>query len=216
MLINVKNQKLNSALSRRSFMVYFKAFTRNINNNWKIFFSENITIWNSGIIGTIVSHPAVTELLGEIVVKSEVKPDEDVKVFTLKESWRFMHNLANCPKLEILFRSLKCLKLLRIDYYKNIWRVAVVEKVAHIIQVSYVLYGEVAQVSFSCLNTYTDDSVAEFSVLEHLCSTSVHFKKDSHISRKWKIDWGWESLVRMIFIIVNWLSIFSLCGCNAL
>ena len=115
-----------------------------------------------------------------------------------------------------MFRSLKCLKILRIDDYKNIWRVAVVEKVAHIIQVSFVLYGEVAQVSFSCLNTYIDDSVAEFSVLEHLCSTSVHFKKDSHISRKWKIDWGWESLVRMIFIIVNWLSIFSLYGCNPL
>ena len=95
-----------------------------------------------------------------------------------------MHNFANCLKLEILFRSLNCLKLLRIDYYKNIWRVAIVEKVTHIIQVSYVLYGEVAQVSFSYLNTYTDNSVAEFSVLEHLCSTSVHFKKDSHISRK--------------------------------
>ena len=65
-------------------MVYFKTFTGNTNNNWKIFFSENITTWKSGIIGTIVSHPVVTELLGEIVVKSEVKPDEDVKVFTLK------------------------------------------------------------------------------------------------------------------------------------
>ena len=65
-------------------MVYFKTFTGNIKNNWKIFFSENITTWNSGIIGTIVSDPVVTELLGEIVVKSEVKPDEDVKVFTLK------------------------------------------------------------------------------------------------------------------------------------
>ena len=44
-----------------------------------------------------------------------------------------------------------------------------VEKVVHIIQVSYILQSEVAQVIFYYLNTYTEDLVAEFSVLEHLC-----------------------------------------------
>ena len=49
-------------------------------------------------------------------------------------------------------------------------------------------------------NTYTDCLVAEFPVLEHLCSASlypINFKKTSHISRKWKIDWGCECLARM-------------------
>ena len=53
---------------------------------------------------------------------------------------------------------------------------------------------------FFCSNTYTDCLVAEFPVLEHLCSASLHsinLKKTSHISRKWKIDWGCEGLVRM-------------------
>ena len=58
-------------------------------------------------------------------------------------------------------------------------------------------------------NTYTDCLVAEFPVLEHLCSASlypINFKKTSHISRKWKIDWGCEFLVRMAFYIVSiWL-----------
>ena len=50
------------------------------------------------------------------------------------------------------------------------------------------------------LNTHTDGLVAEFPVLEHISSTSlcyIHFKKAFHISRKWKIDWGCEYLVRM-------------------
>ena len=49
-------------------------------------------------------------------------------------------------------------------------------------------------------NTYFDCLVAEFSVLELRCSASlypINFKKTSHISRKWKVDWGCECLVRM-------------------
>ena len=57
----------------------------------------------------------------------------------------------------------------------------------HIIQLSHVLRGKVVQVFFFYSNTYTDCLVAEFPVLEHLYSTSLHpinFKKTSHISRK--------------------------------
>ena len=49
-------------------------------------------------------------------------------------------------------------------------------------------------------NIYTDCLVPEFRVLEHLCSASlyhINFKKTSYMSRKWKIDWGCECLVRM-------------------
>ena len=49
-------------------------------------------------------------------------------------------------------------------------------------------------------NTYTDCLVTEFPVLEHLCSAYLYptsFKKTSHMSRKWKIDWGCECLLRM-------------------
>ena len=49
-------------------------------------------------------------------------------------------------------------------------------------------------------NTYTDCLVAHFPVLEYLSSTSlypINFKKTSPMSRKWKIDWGCECLLRM-------------------
>ena len=67
-------------------------------------------------------------------------------------------------------------------------------------------------------NTYIDCLVAEFPVLEHLCSTSIYpinFKKTSLISRKWKIDWGCECPVRMshnngmaFYIVSIWLQCF--------
>ena len=45
-------------------------------------------------------------------------------------------------------------------------------KVKHIIQLSRILQGEVIQVFFYS-NTYNDCLVAEFPVLEHLCSISL-------------------------------------------
>ena len=39
---------------------------------------------SSRIKGAIVSHQVVVELFAEIVVKFEVKPDENVKAFALK------------------------------------------------------------------------------------------------------------------------------------
>ena len=98
---------------------------------------------------------------------------------------------AHFLKPGILFRSSECLKLLRRNHYKNIWRVEFVEKVMHIIQLSHVLQGEVVQVFFYS-NTYTDCLIAEFPVLEHLCS------------------------VYLYPIIVGWLSILFLYGYNAL
>ena len=87
------------------------------------------------------------------------------------------------PKQEILFRSYECEKPLRRNHYKNIWRVEFVEKLMHIMQLALVLQDEVVQVFFAFL-IHTDGLVAEFSVLEHLCSTFlffVSFKKSSKI-----------------------------------
>ena len=58
-----------------------------------------------------------------------------------------------------------------------------VEKLMPIMQLSHVLQDEVVQVFFVFL-IHTDGLVAEFSVLEHLCSTFlffVSFKKSSKI-----------------------------------
>ena len=58
-----------------------------------------------------------------------------------------------------------------------------VEKLMPIMQLSHVLQDEVVQVFFVFL-IHTDSLVAEFSVLEHLCSTFlfyVSFKKSSKI-----------------------------------
>ena len=48
-----------------------------------------------------------------------------------KQLSRFIFNDAHFPKPGILFRSSECLKLLRRNHYKNIWRVEFVEKVMH-------------------------------------------------------------------------------------
>ena len=77
-----------------------------------------------------------------------------------------------------------------------------VEKIKHIIQLSHILQSKLVKVFFFYSNTYTDCLVAEFPLLEHLCSSSlypINFKKTSLISRKWKwkIDWDCECLVRM-------------------
>ena len=94
-----------------------------------------------------------------------------------------------------LFRSYLCYdeRILRRNHYKNIWRrrVEFVEKVMLIVQLSHVLQGDVVQVFFVFLLN-TDGLVAEFSVLEHLCRTYLilNFKNTSHISWKWKINWG--------------------------
>ena len=48
-----------------------------------------------------------------------------------KQLSRFIFNDVHFPKPGILFRSSECLKLLRRNHYKNIWRVEFVEKVMH-------------------------------------------------------------------------------------
>ena len=50
---------------KRRFVIYFRAFTEKY--------------W--GITGAIVSHRVAIELFAEIVLKCELKPDEDVKAF---------------------------------------------------------------------------------------------------------------------------------------
>ena len=93
-------------------------------------------------------------------------------------------------KARDIVQKFQCLKLLRRNHYKNIWRVKFVEKVMHIIQLSHVLQGGVVQVFFF-IQTHTDYLVAEFPVLEHLCSNSlyhINFKKNCHIRRKWKTE----------------------------
>ena len=57
------------------------------------------------------------------------------------------------------------------------------EKVMHIIQLSHVLQVKLSRFFFYS-NTYTDCLVADFPVLEHLCSTSlypINFKKTCHV-----------------------------------
>ena len=81
----------------------------------------------TNFIGTILDNPALAEFFPEIVVKCEVKPDEDI--------YKDIHITSNCqdiyyahfPKPGILFRSFEFLKLLTRNHYKNIWRVEFVK-----------------------------------------------------------------------------------------
>ena len=82
-----------------------------------------------------------------------------------KQLSRFIFNDAHFPKPGILFRSSECLKLLRRNHYKNIWRVEFVEKVMHIIQLSHVLQGEVVQVFFLFKHTHLLFSCKELTCL---------------------------------------------------
>ena len=161
-------EKLN--IIKRKFEIYFRAFVKNINCG-KAFSSENITTWNLensswGITGTMAGYPDMIELFPEIVVTYEVKSDEDVKVFTLKAIVKMYIEVCSFTKPRNNVWSLKYLKLLRRNHCRNIWRLEFVEKVMHIIQISDVLQVEVIQ-AFFYLNTYTDNLVAEFPVLEH-------------------------------------------------
>ena len=76
----------------------------------------------TNFIGTILDNPALEEFFPEIVVKCEVKPDEDI--------YKDIHITSNCQdiyyahflKPGILFRSFQFLKLLTRNHYKNIRR----------------------------------------------------------------------------------------------
>ena len=55
------------SIIKKRFVIYFRAFTENIINSRKLFFSKNITAWllsnsNWGIIAAIVSHPVMIGL----------------------------------------------------------------------------------------------------------------------------------------------------------
>ena len=152
-------------------------------------------------IGAILNNPAVIELFAEIVVKCEVKPDEDIcKSIQIKSSCQDGYSSI------LFFQSQRyCSEVLSVWNYseeiitKSIWRVEFVDK--ECILSSFLMFYRVklpGKVFYS--NTYTDCLVSEFPVLEHLCSTSlypINVNKTSLIVRKWKIDWGCECLVRM-------------------
>ena len=113
-----------------------------------------------------------------------------------KQLSRFIFNYANFPKPGILFRKSEWLKLLTRNHYKNIWRVEFVEKVMHIIQLSHILQGEVVQVFFLFKHIHWLFSCrvsSSWTPLQYLFIGSVL----PLFSRKWKIDWGCECLVRM-------------------
>ena len=108
-----------------------------------------------------------------------MKPDE--KQFTLKAIDKIYIQVCSFSKA--------------MDIFQKFWVSATTQKKS-------LQKGNAYYPAFSCFtrwrypgifysNTYTYCLVAEFPVLEHLCSTSLYpikFKKTSHISRKWKIE----------------------------
>ena len=67
------------------------------------------------------------EILIKIVVKCEVKPDEDIyKDIHIKNNSQDIY-YAYFPKPGILFRSFEWLKLFKRNHYKNIWRLEFAE-----------------------------------------------------------------------------------------
>ena len=123
------------------------------------------------------------EFFAEIVVKCEVKPDKEIfKDIQDEQLSRWVSETTQKKSLQKYLKSGICWK--GNAYYP----------------------ASLCFTGWSCpsiffIQTDTDYLVAEFTVLEHLCSTSlyhINFKKNSHISRKWKNDWGAaKCLVRM-------------------
>ena len=75
----------------------------------------------------------------------------------------------------------------------------IVEKVMHIIHLSHVLQGEVVQVFLLfLLNTHWKFSCRVFSSWTPLQCIVLNFKKTSHISWKWKINWSCEWLIGFV------------------
>ena len=69
-----------------------------------------------------LNHPAATAFFAEeIVVKCEVKPDEDIYIYKGIQTKSNCQDIyyAHFAKPEIFFKSFECLKLLRRNHYKK-------------------------------------------------------------------------------------------------
>ena len=167
------------------------------------------------------SQPGICRIGVEKFYRSYSQPPSSDRTFCRnscemwsENRWRYIYKIihikSNCQDVYssmLIFQSQGyCSEVLSVwnysekNHYKNIWRMEFVGKVKHIIQLSHVLQSKLVKVFFFYSNTYIDCLVAEFPVLEHLYSFSlypINFKKTSLISRKWKIDWDCECLVRM-------------------
>ena len=74
-----ENQNLNSALSRGGLW-----FISELSQKALTIVEKHFRGKYHGIVGVTISHPFEIVLFAETSVKCEVKPDEDVEVFTLK------------------------------------------------------------------------------------------------------------------------------------
>ena len=194
-----ENQKTNSA-----FVIYCRAFTGNINNSKKCFLGKHHNLEYSEFELRNYKSYSRPPSCDRILCRNSCEMWSETR-------WTYKGIHINSNSQDV-YSSMLIFQSQDIDqkfwvsettqkkYYKNIWRVKFVEKVMHIIQLSYVSQDEVVQVFFFYSDTYTDNLVAEFPVLAYLCSTSlypINFKKASRITRKWKIDLDCECLVIM-------------------
>ena len=107
-----------------------------------------------------------------------MKPnEEDEMTLALKTIINMYVQVCSFSKPIILFRNLGCLKLFRRNHYKNIWRVEFLEKVMHIIQLSYVLQSLFSQQEAHFINWWdsldANKSICWVTTLRYIFSKIV-------------------------------------------
>ena len=163
-------------------MIYWRTFTKNINNSRKHHSLERVEFEFRNFIGAILDYPAVIEFFPEIVVKCELKPDEDI--------YKDIHIKSNCQDV---YSSMPIFQSQ--GYFStvlSVWNYSEEIITKHLKSgICWKVNGYYP--AFSCFtgwscpgiffiqtHTHIDCLVAEFPVLEPLCSSSlypINFKK---------------------------------------